>query len=123
LDDYLFCIFSKHKLNVAINDDIEDGFSTYIGCGLEMGIEIFRRRQTRNPISALFLLTDGQDDEIHDYSHVMRRLPEGVACHAFGYGSDHAAALLVQLAEHGNGGTFTYIVSSENFCTLLETVL
>jgi hypothetical protein len=101
-------------LNIAINDNIEDGFSTYIGCGLKMGIELFRRRETKNPISALFLLTDGQDDELHDYSHVIQRLPKDVVCHTFGYGSDHAAALLVQLAEQGNGGTFTYIVSSEN---------
>ncbi|CAF3613243.1 unnamed protein product [Rotaria sp. Silwood1] len=104
---------NKRKLNMVINDDIEDGFSTYIGCGLEMGIEMFRRRQTKNPISALFLLTDGQDDEVHDYSHVIRRLPEDVVCHTFGYGSDHEADLLVQLTEQGNGGTFTYIDKHE----------
>ncbi|CAF3588431.1 unnamed protein product [Rotaria sp. Silwood1] len=104
---------NKHILNMVINDDIEDGFSTYIGCGLEMGVEMFRRRQTKNPISALFLLTDGQDDEVHDYSHVIRRLPEDVVCHTFGYGSDHEADLLVQLTEQGNGGTFTYIDKHE----------
>ncbi|CAF1056738.1 unnamed protein product [Adineta steineri] len=104
---------NKHKLNVAINDGIKDGFSTNIGCGLEMGIELFRQRQTRNPVSALFLLTDGQDDEIHDYSHIMRRLPTDVVCHTFGYGSDHATSLLVQLAEQGNGGTFTHIDKHE----------
>ncbi|CAF3222183.1 unnamed protein product [Rotaria sp. Silwood2] len=104
---------NKHKLNMVINDDIEDGFSTDIGGGLEMGIEVLRRRQTKNPIGALFLLTDGQDDEVHDYSDIMERLPRGVVCHTFGYGSDHEAALLVQLAEQGNDGTFTYIDKHE----------
>jgi hypothetical protein len=45
----------------------------------------------------------------------METLPEGVQCHTFGYGPDHAASLLVQLAEKGNGGTFTYIVSFITF--------
>ena len=47
----------------------------------------------------------------HDYSQLMETLPEGIDCHTFGYGPDHTAALLVQLAEQGHGGTFTYIVS------------
>ncbi|CAM4961865.1 unnamed protein product [Rotaria socialis] len=100
---------NKYKLNTVINDEIEDGFSTNIGCGLEMGIELFRNRDTKNPVSALFLLTDGKDDEPQDYSHIIRRLPQGVVCHTFGYGADHAASLLVQLAEQGNNGTFTFI--------------
>ncbi|CAF5228749.1 unnamed protein product, partial [Rotaria magnacalcarata] len=52
---------------------------------------------------------DGQDNQTHDYTQLMQTLPEGVQCHTFGYGPDHTAALLVRLAEQGNGGTFTYI--------------
>ncbi len=107
-----FFLFSQQILIRAINDDIRDGGGTYIGCGLQMGIDIFTSRQTKNPLGALLLLTDGQDNQEHDYSQLMDTLPEGVLCHAFGYGPDHTAALLVQLAERGNGGTFTYIVSS-----------
>lgn len=76
-----------------------------------MGINLFNNRQTKNPLGALLLLTDGQDDRERDYSELMTTLPEGVMCHTFGYGPDHTAALLAQLAEQGNGGTFTYIVS------------
>ena len=76
-----------------------------------MGIDLFANRQTKNPLSAMLLLTDGQDNQNHDYSPLMETLPEGVQCHTFGYGPDHTASLLVQLAEKGNGGTFTYIVS------------
>jgi hypothetical protein len=77
-----------------------------------MGIDLFTGRQTKNPLGALLLLTDGQDNQVHDYSQLMETLPDGVLCHTFGYGPDHTASLLVQLAEQGNGGTFTYIVSS-----------
>ena len=87
------------------------GSGTFIGCGLKMGIDLFVKRQTKNPLSALLLLTDGQDNKTHDYSQLMQRLPENTVCHTFGYGRDHTTALLVKLAEQGNGGTFTYIVS------------
>ncbi|CAF0825299.1 unnamed protein product [Adineta ricciae] len=100
---------NKHRLHRVIKHDLEDGFSTNIKCGLEMAIRLFRNRQGENPISALFLLTDGQDDEIQDYSQTMRQVPANVVCHTFGYGPDHAAALLVKIAESGNDGTFTYI--------------
>jgi secreted protein with Ig-like and vWFA domain len=99
----------------AINYEIPDGGGTNIGCGLKMGIDLFTSRQTENPLGALLLLTDGQDSRKHDYSQLMETLPEGVQCHTFGYGPDHAASLLVQLAEKGNGGTFTYIVSFITF--------
>ncbi|CAF4702353.1 unnamed protein product, partial [Rotaria magnacalcarata] len=68
-------------------------------------------RQTKNSLSAIFLLTDGRDNDRHDYTQLMQTLPSGVQCHTFGYGPDHTASLLVRLAEQGNGGTFTYIVS------------
>ncbi|UJR11326.1 hypothetical protein I4U23_015507 [Adineta vaga] len=93
----------------AINDDIPDGGGTYIGCGLEMGINLLNHRQTKNPITALLLLTDGQDNETHDYTQLLTTLPADVVCHTFGYGADHMAALLVQIAEKGNNGSFTYI--------------
>ncbi len=100
-------------------DDIRDNGGTYIGTGIEMGIELLTSRQTKNPSGAILLLTDGQDNQTHDYSQLMQRLPNGILCHAFGYGPDHTAALLAQLAEQGNGGTFTYIVSPTTFSIVL----
>ncbi|CAF3993881.1 unnamed protein product, partial [Rotaria sordida] len=100
---------NQQILTRTINYDIPAGGGTYIGCGLEMGINLFTSRRTKNPLGALLLLTDGQDNLQHDYSQLMETLPEGVLCHTFGYGPDHTASLLVQLAEKGNGGTFTYI--------------
>ncbi|CAF4673575.1 unnamed protein product [Rotaria sp. Silwood1] len=100
---------NKQILINAINTDITSEGGTYIGSGLQMAINSFSSRQTKNPLNGLLLLTDGQDNDSHDYTQLMQTLPSGVQCHTFGYGSDHAASLLVQLAEQGNGGTFTYI--------------
>ncbi len=98
-------------LKNSITENVKASGGTFIGCGLSMGIKLFTNRQTKNPVGGLLLLTDGQDTRVQDYSNLMKTLPEGVLCHTFGYGPDHTAALLVQLAEQGNGGTFTYIVS------------
>ncbi len=103
--------FSKETLKKKINDDIHARGGTYIGCGLEKGIQIFTNRQTKNPVSALLLLTDGQDNDHHDYSQLMQTFPKDVVCYTFGYGPDHTASLLARLAEQGNDGTFTYVVS------------
>ncbi len=100
-------------------DDIRDGGGTYIGTGLQMGIDLLTSRQTKNPSGAILLLTDGQDNQTHDYSQLMRGLPNGILCHTFGYGPDHTASLLVQLAEQGNEGTFSYIVSLTNLSIVL----
>ncbi|CAF4917625.1 unnamed protein product, partial [Rotaria sp. Silwood1] len=94
---------NQERIKRAINDDMQVGSGTFIGCGLKMGIDLFTSRQTRNPLSALLLLTDGEDNRKHDYSQLMERLPEEIPCHTFGYGRKHETALLVQLAEQGNG--------------------
>ena len=74
-----------------------------------MAVQLLTNRQTTNPLGAMLLLTDGQDNQPKDYSALMEVVPEGVVCHTFGYGSDHNAGLLSRLAEQGHGGTFTYI--------------
>lgn len=105
-------LFSKETLKTAITNDIRDNGGTYIGSGIQMAIDLLTNRQTQNPTGAVLLLTDGQDNQHHDYSQLMQRLPTGTLCYAFGYGPDHTASLLAQIAEKGNGGTFTYIVST-----------
>ncbi|UJR27383.1 hypothetical protein I4U23_008673 [Adineta vaga] len=99
----------KEVVRGAIRERIHASGGTYIGSGLQMAIDLFRNRQTTNPLGAMLLLTDGQDNQSHDYSRLMKSLPDGIVCHTFGYGSDHNAALLSQIAEQGYGGTFTYI--------------
>ena len=74
-----------------------------------MGIDVLRQRRTRNPLGAMLLLTDGQDNQAHDYTSLMESLPDGIVCHTFGYGVGHNATLLSTIAQQGHGGTFTYI--------------
>jgi hypothetical protein len=67
-------------------------------------------RRQRNKVSAILLLTDGQD------ASTRSRLPElfrraaqaSCAVYAFGFGCDHDAALLSEIAEHAQT-PFTYV--------------
>lgn len=95
----------------TIENEMKIGGGTFIGCGLEMALELFNHRQNQNPLSALLLLTDGEDNEYHDYSQLIKTLPKNTPCHTFGYGLNHHASLLIQIAKQSDGGTFTYIVS------------
>ncbi|CAF4673112.1 unnamed protein product, partial [Rotaria magnacalcarata] len=69
---------NKQILTHAINTDIISRGGTYIGSGLQMGIRLLGDRQTKNSLSAIFLLTDGRDNDRHDYTQLMQTLPSGV---------------------------------------------
>lgn len=99
----------KEILRNIITTEIHANGGTYIGSGLKMGIDVFLQRRTRNPLGAMLLLTDGQDNTQHEYSSLMETLPDGIVCHTFGYGAGHNAALLSNIAQQGHGGTFTFI--------------
>ncbi|CAF1157449.1 unnamed protein product [Adineta steineri] len=113
----------QQTLHNAVAQSIHAGGGTYIGSGLEMGIQILTSRRTKNPVGAMLLLTDGQDNQHHDYSQLMQTLPDGVVCHTFGYGLGHRAALLSQLAEQGHGGTFTFIDQVDAIALAFATAL
>ncbi|CAF1320341.1 unnamed protein product [Rotaria sordida] len=113
----------QQALHTAVAQNILAGGGTYIGSGLEMGIRMLINRRTKNPVGAMLLLTDGQDNQHHDYSQLMRTLPDGVVCHTFGYGLGHRAALLSQLAEQGHGGTFTFIDQVDSIALAFATAL
>ena len=102
---------SRTIIKHAIGNNISSHGGTFIGSGLQMGVQMLNNRQTKNPLGALLLLTDGQDNRSHDYNPLMQTLPDDIQCHTFGYGSDHTPALLAQLADQGHGGSFTYILS------------
>lgn len=112
----------KRTLHTAVSNIYASG-GTYIGSGLEMAIRLLVNRQTKNPVGAMLLLTDGQDNQRHNYHQLMQTLPEGVVCHTFGYGLGHNAALLSQLAEQGHGGTFTFIDQTDAIAIAFGTAL
>ncbi|CAF3369228.1 unnamed protein product [Rotaria sp. Silwood2] len=110
-------------LHTAVAQNVHASGGTYIGSGLEMSIRMLTSRRTKNPVGAMLLLTDGEDNQYHDYSQLMRTLPDGVVCHTFGYGLGHRAALLSQLAEQGHGGTFTFIDQVDSIALAFATAL
>ncbi|CAF1267009.1 unnamed protein product [Didymodactylos carnosus] len=99
-------VFVENQIQTYVHLNAEGG--TYIGSGLQMGIDLLNQRKTKNPLTSLLLLTDGQDNQLCDYSDLIQRIPQGCTIHTFGYGRDHWAHVLSQIAEQGHG-TFTFI--------------
>merc|ERR1719343_189233 len=86
---------------IATTLKLAAGGGTSIAAGLEVGVSVMEGRRSRNKVSALLLLTDGQD------ARSQARIPELIArcrqascsLYCFGFGSDHDAALLSSMAE------------------------
>jgi len=83
---------------------------TNIGRGLGLGLQMLAARKTKNPVTSVLLLTDGQDGgALSQVSQLVKTsLPPGSSIHCFGFGSDHDAKVLSSIAETARG-TFTYI--------------
>ncbi|CAF0751057.1 unnamed protein product [Didymodactylos carnosus] len=101
----------KQRIENQIQNDekLMASGSTDISNALKLGIELLNKRQTKNPLTSILLLTDGQDSvPLSSYTEIMSRLPPGTTCHTFGYGRDHKANILSTIAETSSG-TFTHI--------------
>ena len=99
---------NKDKLASAIMSITDEG-GTDIASGLRSGLQMLKERRERNPVASVLLLTDGQDSEsLAHIASIMADAPPNVSVHTFGFGSDHDAAVMSQIAEHARG-TFTYI--------------
>lgn len=88
---------------------------TSIAAGLDMGLRVLEQRRQRNKVSAILLLTDGQDSSTRQRlpGLIARARQEGCALYAFGFGSDHDASLLSEFAEQAQT-PFTYVEDTEN---------
>jgi len=77
------------------------GGGTSIAAGLDCAVANMEQRRQRNPVGAIFLLTDGQDSTSR--SQVQRLVGRARTAHcalyAFGFGQDHDAGLLSSIAE------------------------
>jgi len=91
------------------------GGGTSIAAGLDMALAVMEQRRERNKVSAILLLTDGQDNVTRS------RLPQLLArvskancsLYAFGFGADHDAGLLSEIAEQART-PFTFVENAEN---------
>lgn len=86
------------------------GGGTSISSGLEAGLAVAEQRRQRNPVTAILLLTDGQDGGSRGRlpSLIERARVAGCSLYAFGFGADHDAGLLSSLAEQAQT-PFSYI--------------
>merc|ERR1712151_1079950 len=88
---------------------------TSIAAGLDMALSVMERRRQRNKVSAILLLTDGKDGSTRSrIPDLMRRAAAAnCAIYAFGFGTDHDAGLLSELAEQAQT-PFTFVEETEN---------
>merc|ERR1719379_1817278 len=74
---------------------------TSIAAGLDCGIANMEQRRQRNPVGAVFLLTDGQDRTSSNQVQALVSRARSASCslYTFGFGADHDAKLLTSFAE------------------------
>jgi len=90
------------------------GGGTSIAAGLDMALSVMERRRQRNKVSAILLLTDGKDGSTRGrLPELLRRAAEAnCAVYAFGFGRDHDAALLSEIAEQAQT-PFTFVEDTD----------
>lgn len=74
---------------------------TNIGVGLELALSVLHRRRCRNSVTALLLLTDGQDASAPAAlpALVRKACSDGCSIYGFGLGTDHDSGLMRNLGE------------------------
>jgi uncharacterized protein YegL len=95
----------------AVLSSLRAGGGTNITEGIRVASQALSARETKNKVTAVLLLSDGQDGRARTAAAPYIQdviVPQGASLHCFGFGADHDAALLQGLAEDGNG-TFAYI--------------
>jgi len=102
------------EIYTCIIDMILPRNCTDILSALTCAVEVLRVRRSCNPVTAIMLLTDGDDNSgprrlsRETAREVMNSLTTPCSLYTFGFGHDHNATILSQVAEVGKG-MFYYI--------------
>merc|ERR1712232_630944 len=90
----------KNASHVAVAQ-LRAGGGTNIASGLDVGCCVMEQRRQRNTVAAMLLLTDGQDysSAAHIPALLTRARAANCSLYAFGFGADHDARLLGDIAE------------------------
>lgn len=96
-----------------IIESIQSRGSTNIRAGIHLGQEILGRRQSKNHVSSIFLLSDGEHNSgpiDHDilFSNDTDRSKCDYTLSSFGYGDNHDAKLLQMMSE-SKGGNYYFV--------------
>lgn len=105
---------NKAKAKEILHAQLHAGGGTDIYAGMKLGNDILTNRRTKNPVSTMFLLTDGQDRDNTEFKMELARNLRSSNCSlfVFGFGSDHDSEHMAAIAEAGEG-TFCYIDTDE----------
>ncbi|KAK7257691.1 hypothetical protein RIF29_31848 [Crotalaria pallida] len=110
----------------AVNSLVANG-GTNIAEGLRKGAKVFVDRRSKNSVSSIILLSDGQDtysvsSRPNVETNYQLLVPNSIHCnngtglqipvHAFGFGSDHDATAMHAISEI-SGGTFSFIEAED----------
>jgi Mg-chelatase subunit ChlD len=105
---------TKSGQSDALCDAITAGGGTSIYSGMHEAVNILDARRTKNQLSCIFLLTDGQDgsnrDEKRQLGQSMRA--KGYTLSVFGFGADHDAEQLQMIANAAEA-TFSYVAQDD----------
>jgi uncharacterized protein YegL len=90
------------------------GGGTSIAAGLDMALSVMEQRRQRNQVSAILLLTDGQDGATRNRIPELMQRASAINCavYAFGFGRDHDAGLLCDIAEQAQT-PFTFVEDTD----------
>jgi uncharacterized protein YegL len=104
----------KNDATIAVLQLVAGG-GTSIAAGLDVALEVMEQRRHRNKVSAILLLTDGQDYSTRPQipSLCTRAQQVGTSLYTFGFGADHDAGLLSELAERATT-PFTFVEDEEH---------
>jgi len=112
---------SRAQIEEAI-DFIKDRNATNIAAGLETAFNSMIERKTKNQITGVLLLSDGQDNQYFRRGGLVvdqffakwdeKMSKDEYTLHSFGYGNDHDENLLNEIAQK-KGGTFNYVKDIE----------
>lgn len=99
----------RDEMNQSLAQIYASG-GTSIASGLDCGIAVMEQRRQRNPVGAVFLLTDGQDRTSREQIQQLVNRARMAHCslYAFGFGADHDTNVLNAIAE-ASQTPFTYV--------------
>lgn len=102
---------NKPIIEKAINSIHSTG-GTHILSGIEKAFKLINGRKTKNLVTSIFLLSDGQDNNTNDIEERIRNLKatmqpkDDFMLNTYGYGSDHDAKIMRQIAKENNGNAY-----------------
>ncbi|EGR34145.1 von willebrand factor type A domain protein [Ichthyophthirius multifiliis] len=101
---------NKNEFQKIINQLFSNG-GTDINSGMEIAFKVLKERKNQNPVSSIFLLSDGQDSSAEQkvQSSLQKHLPDEIlTIHSFGFGSDHDPELMNKICAMKDGN-FYYV--------------